>query len=223
MPKNNENLGKIEFLLANANEKIKRQADTWSELDQKTGLIFGFISTIIVAAGILLGDCFGLNFLTVGGVFLVFSLTAAAASLWTRTFWDPIDLDNFYTKGFLAQETVNIKNKAFADTKKCYEINSGIIESKSRFFKISLFLLILGLVLVIVGVAQLKYNSRKEVCLMPDDDKRQEQRPVEPVEPHDKPGDIVEKKKKVEPVEPNKKPGNAIPFGEPKGGIKPEN
>lgn len=220
MPKNNENLGKIEFLLATANEKIKRQADTWSELDQKTGLIFGFISTLIAAVGIFLGDCFGLNFLTVGVVFLVFSLIAAAASLWTRTFWDPIDLDNFYTRAFLAEGAVNIKNKALADTKKCYEINSGTIESKSRFFKTSLSLLVLGLVLVIVGAAQLKYSSRKEVCLVPDDNKQQEQRPIEPVEPHDKPGDVVEKGKKVEPVEPNKKPGNAIPFGETEGGMK---
>ena len=53
------------------------------------------------------------------------------------------------------------------------------------------------------------------------------QKPIKPVKPNEKPGDVIERGENsssvITPVKPRSKPGDAMPFGETKGGLNSKN
>ena len=218
---------KISFLLDILSKKIDRQVDNWNSLDQKLGLLSGFIATVIGAEVALMFKYLGLNTFSLSIIVLFISLVVVLIALWPREFTDPINMDIYYTRKFLKNNIVFIKNKSLADYKECYRRNSIVLKNKSLFFKVSIGIFILGILLLITGSYQLaisksiSVNNREGVTvnMAKDGDKPADpNEDVTPLKPNKSPGTTMEKGEK--PVKPNDQPGNTMPFGETKGGIK---
>lgn len=224
-------MGKVTFLWKVFSKKIDRQLDAWNSLDQKIGLLSGFVATIIGAEVILMTDYIGINIFSLS-IFLLFtSLVIDLIALCPRDFHDPINPNIYYTKKFLKQKTIVIKNRALADSKECYKKNGIILKRKSLLFKVSVVIFIFGIFLLIIGAYQLKKQNllqycRKEVTVsISQNDNMEpsiftEEEEITPMVPSESPGTVIEKgEDSPPPVQPSNQPGNTMPFGETKGGI----
>ena len=224
-------MGKITFLWKVFSKKIDKQIGAWNSLDQKIGLLSGFAATIIGAEVILMMDYIGINIFSFSIFLLFISLTIGLIALRPRNFHDPINPNVYYTKKFLKQKTIDIKNKALADSKECYKKNGIILKRKSLLFEVSIGIFVFGILLLVIGAYQLKKQNlllhhRKEVtvCMSKNNDKEPvptEEEEIIPVAPSGSPGTVIEKgEDSPSPVQPSNQPGSTMPFGETKGGIK---
>jgi len=217
----------INFLLDIVSKKIDRQVDNWNSLDHKLGLLSGFIATIIGAEVALMFKYLGLNIFSLSIIILFSSLIIALIGLWPKDFLDPIDINEYYTDKYLKNSIKSVKNKSLADFKACYQKNNKILKNKSLFFKLSIIIFVLGIVLLIGGSYKLvvkesiPISDGREVIenMTTDNDNSDDpEEEITPVEPNENPGTPIEKGEVT--VKPNDSPGNTMPFGETNGGVK---
>lgn len=141
----------IDFVYDVMKMKFEHLNDVTNTLDNKIAVIIGFLATILAGLVAFFNEyvswCFSSFMLGLSA--LLIALVLCVIALATKKFYYPPDADALYSEESLNMDIVDLKNQTIADIKKCFEKNHKTHESKAIFFDISLWLLVIGVILVI--------------------------------------------------------------------------
>ncbi len=154
---NNES--NLDFAYKVMDRKLKMQIDAHNSLENKTGILLGFVGIIVGSTIVLIQqkiDLVGLNIFTIGlfGIYLTFLLLVIASQ--TRIYFDPPDFSAFYSEEALKKETVDVKNKVIADMKRSYELNMRNQEIKSKLYNVAIYCFAISMLFLFLGILELQ-------------------------------------------------------------------
>ncbi len=152
---NNES--NLDFAYKIMSRKLEIQMDAHNSLENKTGILLGFVGIIIGSAIVLIQqkiDLFGLNIFTIGlfGIYLTFLLLVVASQ--TRIYFDPPDFPAFYSEEALRKKTIDLKNQVIADMKRSYEKNLRHQEIKSKLYNIAIYCFAISMLFLFLGILE---------------------------------------------------------------------
>lgn len=152
---NNESV--IDFAYKVMSRKSEMQMDAHNSLENKTGILLGFIGIIVGSAIILIQqeiDLFGLNIFTIGlfGIYLTFLLLVVASQ--TRIYFDPPDFSAFYSEEALKKKSLDLKNKVIADMKHSYELNMENQKIKSELYNVAIYCFAISMLFLFLGILE---------------------------------------------------------------------
>ena len=152
---NNES--NIDFVYKVMSRKLEMQMDAHNSLENKTGILLGFVGIIFGSIIVLIQqniELLGLNIFTIGlvGIFLSLSLLVIASQ--TRIYFDPPDFPAFYSEEALSKETIDLKNQVIADMKGSYEKNLRHQEIKSKLYNIAIYCFAISMLFLFLGILE---------------------------------------------------------------------
>lgn len=152
---NNES--NIDFAYKIISKKLEMQIDAHNSLENKTGILLGFVGIIVGSVIVLIQqkiDLVGLNIFTIGlfGIYLTLLLLIAASQ--TRIYLDPPDFPAFYSEEAMERETVDFKNQVIADMKRSYEFNMQNQEIKSKLYNVGIYCFAISMLLLFLGILE---------------------------------------------------------------------
>jgi len=152
---NNES--NIDFAYKIISRKLEVQMNAHNSLENKTGILLGFVGIIVGSTIVLIQqkiDLVGLNIFTIGlsGIYLTFLLLIAASR--TRIYLDPPDFPAFYSEKAMRREAVEFKNQIIADMKHSYELNMRNQEIKSKLYNIGIYCFAISMLLLFLGILE---------------------------------------------------------------------
>jgi len=147
----------IDFAYKIMSRKLEMQMDAHNSLENKTGILLGFVGIIVGSTIVLIQqkiDLVGLNIFTIGlfGIYLTFLLLLTASQ--TRTYLDPPDFPAFYSEEALRRETVDFKNQVIADMKRSYELNMRNQDIKSKLYNVAIYCFAISMLLLFLGILE---------------------------------------------------------------------
>lgn len=135
---NNESV--LDFVYKVMGRKLEMQVNVHNSLENKMGILLGFVGIIVGSTIVLIQqkiDLFGLNIFTIGlfGIYLIFLLLVIASQ--TRIYFDSPDFSTFYSEEALKKKSIDFKNKVIADMKRSYELNTKNQEIESKLYNVA--------------------------------------------------------------------------------------
>ncbi|MCK5123526.1 MAG: hypothetical protein KAQ87_05280 [Candidatus Pacebacteria bacterium] len=138
-------------------KKLEMQMNAHNSLENKIGILLGFVGIIVGSVIILIQqniDLFGLNIFTVGssGIYLTFLLLVVASQ--TRIYFDSPDFPSFYSEEALKKKSTDFKNKIIADMKYSYELNMKNQEKKAELYNIAIYCFVISMLFIFLGILE---------------------------------------------------------------------
>ena len=147
----------IDFAYKVMSRKLEMQMDAHSSLENKTGILLGFVGIIVGSAVVLIQqkiDLFGLNIFTIGlsGIYLTFLLLVIASQ--AKIYFDPPDFLDFYSEEALNKKSIDLKNKVIADMKRSYELNMKNQEIKANLYNHAIYCFAISMLFLFLGILE---------------------------------------------------------------------
>jgi len=148
----------INFIFEVMRMKLDHLFDASNVLDQKISVVVGFLATIVAGLAVFFSDHlyirfspFSINFFTSGILFLVLAVLLCVFAIATKKYYYPPDENHLYSDESLNSDLVDLKSQTVADMKESFKHNHSTHEGKAKLFNYSLWLSLIGLILVLVN------------------------------------------------------------------------
>lgn len=149
----------VNFIFEVMQMKLNHLYEASNTLDQKISTSLGFTASISAGLMIFFEEKLTLNFnpltvnfFTAGMFSIFFCISLLIAGLSTKKYHYPPHEDELYSNKSINSSELNLKNQVIADLKKGFVENHKIHEAKARMLNFSLFLLLVGLMLILIDL-----------------------------------------------------------------------
>jgi len=148
----------IDFIFEVMRMKLDHLFDASNVLDQKVSVVVGFLATIVAGLAAFFSDhlyfqfCpFSINFFTSGILFLMSAILLCIVAIATKKYYYPPDENHLYSDESLNSNLADLKSQTVADMRESFKHNHSTHEGKAKLFNYSLWLSLIGLILVLIN------------------------------------------------------------------------
>jgi len=147
----------IDFAFELMRQKLGLQLDAHGSLENKIGILLGFVGVMAGSSIILIKQSpalFGLNIFTIGLFGLYIALLLLVIASQTRRYLDPPDFPAFYSESALKMTNIDLKNQVIADMKKSYKINNKHHEEKAKLYDYAISIFVVSILFLFLGILE---------------------------------------------------------------------
>lgn len=152
---NDDNTKNIDLALDLMTKKIESQDKAHGSLESKIGIFLGFVSVIASSAIVILQnnkELLGLNIFTLGLIGVYLTLIALVVSSQTKTYYEPPEVDDFYSDSALIKQHGKLKSQLISNMHAGYIKNLENQKFKSFFYNFAIYCFLLSILLLFLGI-----------------------------------------------------------------------